>query len=1039
MPEVEAMDSQPEVKVKSIQKKHEDHGTAFDTLNYRRFRACEKEMEQEVKDTSAKQTTIQMNEMMKQQGGMGGMGMPGGGEMPKPYEMAPHEMKITDESLLPVLPPDLEAMGGKHRGELMNGNPKLTEWQDIGYPKVRGVMKLCLEPGPCFIKPKTGDIATISVKASLMDGTPLPELSTGDTPTQFMIIDVQDDWRQREDKRLKEEEDAAAQAKERRRRKNNPELADVKMEEGVNKYGFAKDMQRWMRKYKLGAMSEALGDLGIKFLTDVVDLEDEDVADLVLQNIHNDDDPELACRFESCVQQLQHDGGIGEEARQLEEDDTPDGGEAAVVAEDAESDEEEVDFEHKYEVGDEVEAMYKDTNDYYKCSILAVRYSKPFLTDLGEKTRVPEYQVRFRDWEELEGVKEEMIRDAGLTDEQIRDWEEGAKTKYDKTNKDQRQWNQGRWDKFVSEWGDLPHHEVSVGIHKAMTQMSEMEKCILVVQPSKAYGSDGLRRSEVSGGNVYTGGHASAAAESKDGDADTDADPYVVPPDTVIKYEVQLLKVVNMVDCCWAEWPDLPDFSKSKGAIDDGRLRVGAGLSECQRHNHDGSVVKRTAIRGRDKEYVAASHPAASLSTVWYWFRLRVVPQGHPSFTDDGNDLMHVNLHSDQKWWATPGSEEAQQPVSGTVVYDSRGPEYIGNDDPEGTGNPTFVDEKGYTRPVVEEHTLLCHILEDNEVEPKGMEAGMLHMFEQETALVMMKSHCGFGKKGRPEWNIPPGVDLEAEVYIHKFVKDQPVYGIPAEDKLPLSEMNKEHGNRAFREGNYTRAIARYEKALGFLQESLIYTFLTIERKQEARERRLPLWNNQAMCYLKLNRWSEARRQVAKVLGCDEEAEENIKRGKLSEDQKTKGMSMHKLPVELKAKALFRRAQAYEGVGEFEKSEADFRAVIDLQPNNKAARAALKNMLKELRSYNKKSAKMGKHVFSRMFDEVHMTEKDKKLEREYQALLKKQSQEKKMYEAKLGMQSQMARSQQNMADHAKEMKKEELEGARIMRNSKVVD
>jgi hypothetical protein len=74
-----------------------------------------------------------------------------------------------------------------------------------------------------------------------------------------------------------------------------------------------------------------------------------------------------------------------------------------------------------------------------------------------------------------------------------------------------------------------------------------------------------------------------------------------------------------------------------------------------------------------------------------------------------------------------------------------------------------------------------------------------------------------------------------------------------------------------------------------------------------------------------------------------------------------------------------------------------------------------------------------------MFDEVHMTEKDKKLEREYQQLLKKQSKEKKMYEARLGMQQQHMRMQQNMKDHAASEKKEEAEARRIMRNSKVVD
>ena len=51
--------------------------------------------------------------------------------------------------------------------------------------------------------------------------------------------------------------------------------------------------------------------------------------------------------------------------------------------------------------------------------------------------------------------------------------------------------------------------------------------------------------------------------------------------------------------------------------------------------------------------------------------------------------------------------------------------------------------------------------------------------------------------------------------------------------------------------------------------------------------------------------------------------------------------------------------------------------------NAKPKSKFLKKMKKELKSYNKKSAKMGKHVFAKMFDEAHMTEKDKILEREY--------------------------------------------------------
>jgi hypothetical protein len=65
-----------------------------------------------------------------------------------------------------------------------------------------------------------------------------------------------------------------------------------------------------MGAHELDAMSEALGDLGVKDLTELVELDDGDIVALVRAGAAHD--TALADMFESCIRELQDNGGDGE-------------------------------------------------------------------------------------------------------------------------------------------------------------------------------------------------------------------------------------------------------------------------------------------------------------------------------------------------------------------------------------------------------------------------------------------------------------------------------------------------------------------------------------------------------------------------------------------------------------------------------------------------------------------------------------------------------------------------------------------------------
>lgn len=111
---------------------------------------------------------------------------------------------------------------------------------------------------------------------------------------------------------------------------------------------------------------------------------------------------------------------------------------------------------------------------------------------------------------------------------------------------------------------------------------------------------------------------------------------------------------------------------------------------------------------------------------------------------------------------------------------------------------------------------------------------------------------------------------------------------------------------------------------------------------------KLPVLLNQAACQLKLKNCKSARLCCEKALDIDEN---NVK------------VRLVQILIHTSIQAIFRRGQAWQGQGEYDKAKNDFLAAIKLDPKSKDLRAALENVKQQKQAYLEKQKKMYSGMF----------------------------------------------------------------------------
>jgi len=165
-----------------------------------------------------------------------------------------------------------------------------------------------------------------------------------------------------------------------------------------------------------------------------------------------------------------------------------------------------------------------------------------------------------------------------------------------------------------------------------------------------------------------------------------------------------------------------------------------------------------------------------------------------------------------------------------------------------------------------------------------------------------------------------------------EFVKGKDSWSMDDEEKLEHGVARKEVGSALFKQGRLALALERYKKIESMF--NYVDNFKEEDNKTKAKAVRVACQLNAAAVQLKLKEYGEAKAACNSVL----------------KDEKGN------------VKAVYRRAQADLGLKNFQECIAGCKKVVELDPQNKEARA----LLKQAQACQKEEDKKAKGLFANM-------------------------------------------------------------------------
>jgi len=204
----------------------------------------------------------------------------------------------------------------------------------------------------------------------------------------------------------------------------------------------------------------------------------------------------------------------------------------------------------------------------------------------------------------------------------------------------------------------------------------------------------------------------------------------------------------------------------------------------------------------------------------------------------------------------------------------------------------------------------------------KGWDEGFASMKVGEKAMLKIRSDYGYGKSGSPP-KIPQNANLMFEVELLGFKeKQKEKWEMAPEDKIVQANKLKQQGTDSFKLKKYDQAAAKYEEAAGYAFDGEDGAEIPDDDKALV----VSCWSNAAMCYIKLQQYSEAIQASEQVLKVE--------------------------PNNLKA--LYRRGLARLNTGYLKDAKLDLMAAYQIDNKNKDIRGAIVKLKKALEDSKKR-------------------------------------------------------------------------------------
>lgn len=199
---------------------------------------------------------------------------------------------------------------------------------------------------------------------------------------------------------------------------------------------------------------------------------------------------------------------------------------------------------------------------------------------------------------------------------------------------------------------------------------------------------------------------------------------------------------------------------------------------------------------------------------------------------------------------------------------------------------------------------------------------------EEHSRLYLKSTHI---KDVKTLFGLSDVTEIIYEVELKSFEKAKESWQLNGQEKLQQSELLKNKGTQYFKEGNYKMAAKKYSKIVDFLQAEV---YDLDEQKETSNKLQLAANLNLAMCYLKTKEYRKAIESSEKALKLDDKNE----------------------------KGLFRLAQGYFGLAEYNDALVYFGKVLEVNPANRDAQQQINLSKQKI----KESSEREKALYSKM-------------------------------------------------------------------------